>query len=233
MKNAQQAQHVANAIKTVRAQIEALREQIKSATGDERIALQAEANALLESIGVESSVGVQSADNSTAGHILGNINAVVEKAGNITGLPIEPAEIDVKITNADGSSTTTHTTVETKKAGLWTRFKLWCAENKKKVIFGAIGLAAGAAGLWFWINGKNTVNVTSSATDVIITAEPTIQTGEADPSIFERVGAWVVGAAGAVKGYAVNAWSWVKGLFNRNNNTEVNVEVPVQMPLAA
>jgi len=230
----QDNKQLAHAMKVVKSQIESLRQRIKDTSGEERETLRTEMLGLMSSIGLEGSVDIESPTGSSTGaHIAANIHAATEQAAAMTG---KPKEVDVKVTAENGETVTTHTTIKTEKPGLWTRFKLWVSENKKKVIFGTLGFIAGAAGLWYWLNGKNTTVTVSSVADVDVNIEPvdpSIPGSDADPSIFTRVGDWIVGAAGAVKGYAQGAWNWVKGLFTRNNNVEVAVETPVEVPQAA
>jgi hypothetical protein len=240
---------IANAIGLVRGQITDLRKQLYGKTGEEKAALEAKVKELLTSIGLDqteleindiaATTGVAGATEATAGvgaKILLNIEAATEAAAKINETSAAK-KVDVKVTGADGSTTTTTTTVKTEEPGLWQRFKNWCGENKKKVIAGGLALVAGAAGLWFWLNGKNTAVAVSSVSGVEVNVEapiePSIPAGETDPSIFARIGAWIVSVGSAIKGYAVSAWSWVKGLFTSNKTVETPVEVVVLEPAAA
>jgi hypothetical protein len=96
---------------------------------------------------------------------------------------------------------------------------------------------AGAAGLWYWLNGKNTSVAVSSVADAEVTIDTTTvepsTPAEADPSIFTRIGEWVVNAAATVKGWTVSAWTWVKGLFTRNTTSETTVDTTAETPVAA
>jgi hypothetical protein len=242
-------QQIAHAISVVKGQVTDLRKQLYGKTGEEKAALEAKVKELLASIGLDqtelevndiaaSTTGPGVAENAVGvgAKILLNIEAATDAAAKINETNAAK-KVDVKVTGADGSTTTTTTTVKTEEPGLWQRFKNWCGENKKKVIAGGLFLVAGAAGLWFWLNGKNTAVTVSSVSGVEVNIEtpiePSIPAGETDPSIFARIGAWFVSVGSAIKGYAVSAWSWVKGLFTSNKTVEAPVEVVVLEPAAA
>jgi hypothetical protein len=213
-----------HAFTVVQGQLTALRKQLHTATGDERAEIEQRISALLASIGLEHVELEVRIDNTAATE---DINAAVGVGAKIA-LGIDAAtteaakhvKIDVK-SNADEA-----------KPGLWARFKAWVGDNKKKAIAGALTIFAGAAGLWFWLRGKNIstpVSSVSGATDVTVTDPAPVPAETGGASIFSRVGAWLVEAAVTVKGWSISAWNWVKGLFNRTTTaTEATIENTVE-----
>jgi hypothetical protein len=235
---------VAHALRVVNEQLTELRKQMHGKVGEERAAIEKKIHELLTSIGMDSS-NVELRDGaeaegatSIAATLLTGVQAATEAAAKIAAGEAAPKQVDVKVTGADGETVNTTTTVSVEKPSLWVRFKAWCAANKKKAVAGGLALVAGAVGLWVWLTGKNTAVAVSSVADVDVavepvTIEPTTPTVDAEPSIFTRMGEWIADAASVAKGYAVSAWTWVKGLFTRNNDVEVTVETPVEIPAAA
>lgn len=234
-----------NAMNVVKTRIDELRTFISiTPDGDERETAKAEITALMKTIGLDN-VGTNivppttdtPASEGVGAAMLSNIQAATEKAAKLTAEAAatngasDAAKIDVTVTDQDGVKTTTHTDIKIEQPGLWTRFKVWCGENKKKAVAGALTVLAGAAGLWYWLSGKNT-NVTVSSVSHLdtVTIEGPVETPAADPSIFTRIGDWIVGVAGAVKAGTLSAWNWVTGLFTRTNSENVIVETPVNEP---
>jgi hypothetical protein len=210
-----------HAFQVVKDQINIKRHQLVTATGQDRENLEIEIKTMLTSIGLDASLlEIEQPAGDTSG-VGAKLAVALEGLNNAAA-----AQIKLDVTPA---------AVKEAKPSLWARFKAWVAGNKKKAIAGALTVFAGAAGLWFWLRGKNistAVSSVSGMTDATVESTP-VDAGTA--SIFTRIGHWLVEATATAKGWLVSAWNWAKGLFNRNTTaTEVTVEsAPEAAPAGA
>lgn len=224
---------IAHAAKVLRQEIAALGEQIKTTPeGAEKDALIVQIRELMDSIGMEytgesTTVTELSFTNeedqpetvvSVGSVLLKNIQQVTDNLAANSGASTTDVKVEVK--------------VETEQPGLWTRFKGFCGNNKKKLIGGILALAGIGIAVWYYVSGKNTTTTVSSVkgmTETVTetTVESTEQTGQVDPSVFARIGEFFIKAAGKVQGYAVASWAWITGLFTKSA-AEATVEIQAE-----
>lgn len=211
-----------HAFRVVKDQITAKRIELATATGEARAQLETEIKALIASIGLDATELEIESEASATGQVGEGVGTkILVGLTKITG---DAAKLTGEAANGLAGAT--------EEPSLWARFKAWVSENKKKAVAGALTIFAGAAGLWFWLRGKNINTAVSSVSrmaDTATDATTEIPVEETSSTVFTRIGEWFVNAGVTVKGWAISAYTWIKNLFNRTTTvTEATGEAPAE-----
>jgi hypothetical protein len=209
LKKAPTDKELNHAFRVVKDQITTKRIEMASATGEARAKLETEIKNLIASIGLDTTELEIEPEASATGAAADGVGAKI-----LVGL----AKINSEAAKLTGEAAA-GLAAANEKPSLWARFKAWVGENKKKAVAGALTIFAGAAGLWFWLRGKNINTAVSSVSRMTDTAAADTATEvpveDAGSTVFTRIGEWFVNAGVTVKGWFVSAYTWVKNLFNR------------------
>jgi NTP pyrophosphatase (non-canonical NTP hydrolase) len=226
------AQQVANAMKIVKAEVNALGEKIRAAAPEDRPVLEKELADLMGAVGMTyvelNDVDGQAPAGDAAAEATGGVGRAMLNN-------LEQIDANMNASLAD-SYAAAAAEINAAKLSLWQRFNLFRRANPKKFWSGfaiVVGVIAGMS--VYFARAKNTAAVVSSVSGAAdITADQLPSTSNDAPStpIFTKIGDVVVKVVGAIKGYAVAAYTWVKNLFVKTAEV-VNESQPVTAAIAA